>query len=422
MSRMLPFLLARYAWVAFGFCVVTLSGKAQDPAAESAWRDRALAEYPDLAVKDSALNRRFIFMVKVLRESAPKIFADPTWPLRLAKLADTRDWPAEVKSVPRDPDWTKRLYAYCEAALKEGLRRGEVVGDLKRFTLPDGTLRSSAYGELLDLSERYIPDTEEALERFVRTLGLGEPKLNEEEEHWLALVLSKTNWIKWLEDSELESLKLVVELLARLGDTGEVLAWMEGGKSHYVNGAQVSYAAVPVELRHKALELLVRQRLQLGDLHFGVDPVLEAAVTLEHWSVLYEASFEHWPARLWDATHAPMQFVSPVHSDEWREYFTSLDALYHEMSMPKADGVRPPPAPKAATPGRLHYGVGNLEECLMWRCLRFESPSDAAAWLNKMAQGLATVPDQKQKDARRVFAAMSLYFKGTWKTALGIKK
>lgn len=46
---------------------------------------RAVQAYPDLAVKDSALNAEFVNRVKIYRETMPEFFNDPEWPWILAK-------------------------------------------------------------------------------------------------------------------------------------------------------------------------------------------------------------------------------------------------------------------------------------------------------------------------------------------------
>ena len=49
-------------------CFLVGRASALDPAAEAAWKERAVVEFPELGVKDSALNKRFVFMVKQLKE------------------------------------------------------------------------------------------------------------------------------------------------------------------------------------------------------------------------------------------------------------------------------------------------------------------------------------------------------------------
>ncbi len=395
---------------------------------EAAWKDRALTEFPELGIKDSPLNKRFIFMVKQLREKAPQFFSDPAWPYRLAKSAVANEWPAKLRLAGRDPALAKRLEVLCDAALKEGIRRKEISGDVKRFLEADGSLKWSAWPELLELAEKYIPDTEEALTTFVRSVSLGGAELKENEQFWVALVLAKVQFQKWVEVSHAEQLKLLVQLLPTLGDSREVLAWILGGKSHSLNGARVSYEEVPKDTRLKVLDYLVHQRFQLGDVYFTREQILETAIDLQHWAVLFELSMEAWPSNLWADSRAPLQFSAAVKTDEWKEYFLALEVMHKNALVPEemlAAKTGGEPAKATAAKGALaapsapkaRFGPGKLEQCLLWRCLRFESPTDAAAWLTKVSQGIGGLTDKNAHESRRVFVAMASYFKGTWKNS-----
>ena len=350
--------------------------------AESGWKERAVVEFPELGVKDSPLNRRFIFMVKQLREKSPEYFLDPTWPYRLAKSAVANEWPTKVKMPERDPALAKRLEALCDAALKEGIRRKEIAGDVKRFSEVDGSLKWSGWPELLELSEKYIPDTEEALSTFIRSVLLGGAELKENEQFWVALVLAKPQFQKWLEVANAEQLKLLVQLLPLLGDSREVQAWLLAGKSHSYNGVRVSYEEISKDTRCKVLDFIVKQRLQLGEMQFTRGQILESAIELEHWEILFELSMELWPSVLWADSRAPLQFSATLKTDEWKEYFLALEAMHKSALLPeevvigkgpsdlgKGTAAKTPPVAAAAPKPR--FGPGRLEQCLLWRCIRF---------------------------------------------------
>ena len=53
--------------------------------AASTAQERAVAKYPDLAVRNSALNREFIRRYQLYQESNRAYFQDPEWPMHLAE-------------------------------------------------------------------------------------------------------------------------------------------------------------------------------------------------------------------------------------------------------------------------------------------------------------------------------------------------
>ena len=61
------------------------------------WQKKAVADFPDLAVKDSLMNYKFVEMVKVLKTSNPSFFNDVKWPYTLAaQIAGVKPAPASI--------------------------------------------------------------------------------------------------------------------------------------------------------------------------------------------------------------------------------------------------------------------------------------------------------------------------------------
>jgi hypothetical protein len=52
-------------------------------------QERAVAKFPDLAVRNSALNREFIRRYQLYQQSNPAYFQDPEWPMHLAEESQT---------------------------------------------------------------------------------------------------------------------------------------------------------------------------------------------------------------------------------------------------------------------------------------------------------------------------------------------
>jgi len=409
-------------------CLLVGKASALDPAAEAAWKERAVVEFPELAVKDSGLNKRFVFMVKQLKEKAPQFFTDPNWPYRLAKAASANEWPPDVKMTERDPLHSKRLLSVCEVALKEGVRRKAITGDIKRFYETDGTLKLLVLPDLLELAVRYIPDTEDILEGLVRSVAMGGSTLTEGDAYWVTVVLARPELQKALEPAPNDRLRMTVQLLSALNEPSEVIAWISGGKAHNYNGSSIYYSQNAKEARFSVLNAIVQQRLQLGELHFTEEQIFELVMQVEHWGILFEMSMELWPGNLWADSHAPMQVANGMKGDDWKEYFQGLDALYktalvpdqpqpaqiNELTKPEKPEKPEKEKPKVELP-KSKYAPGRLEECLLWRCVRFDSQAEAAAWLTKASLGLSSISDKNAHDAKRVFAAMAYYFKGSWK-------
>jgi hypothetical protein len=52
------------------------------------WQRKAIEMFPELAVKDSPLNKLFISEYSQLKTAEPGFFANPQWPVDLAKQCD----------------------------------------------------------------------------------------------------------------------------------------------------------------------------------------------------------------------------------------------------------------------------------------------------------------------------------------------
>ena len=66
---------------------------------EKDWQRKAVSEYPDLAIKDSKFNKRFLELVAQRRKEEPAFFKDPKWSLQLAEEIATAQ-PALVETEP----------------------------------------------------------------------------------------------------------------------------------------------------------------------------------------------------------------------------------------------------------------------------------------------------------------------------------
>lgn len=67
------------SFLTFALC---LAAYAQTPAPN--WQAKAVVKYPDLAVRGTALNKRFVEEVTQRRKTKPEFFTDPKWPMTLA--------------------------------------------------------------------------------------------------------------------------------------------------------------------------------------------------------------------------------------------------------------------------------------------------------------------------------------------------
>jgi hypothetical protein len=61
------------------------SGPARSQDSEEAWQRKAIKDFPELGIKDSALNSAFLAKVAELKRTDPRFFRDTRWPYTLAE-------------------------------------------------------------------------------------------------------------------------------------------------------------------------------------------------------------------------------------------------------------------------------------------------------------------------------------------------
>ena len=87
------------------------------------WQRKAVADFPDLAVSDSKLNREYVSRYNQLKTSNPSFFAAPKWPYTLAQIVSQT--PEQTKQPPTPaPAATIEIHAPEQLATagNEGLK------------------------------------------------------------------------------------------------------------------------------------------------------------------------------------------------------------------------------------------------------------------------------------------------------------
>ena len=85
---------------------VSITVQAQTPATN--WQNAAIQKYPNIGIKDTDLNRRFVEAVTARRKTSPELFQDPKWPLiiadEIAKAMETTNGTPTGKTLIQGKD------------------------------------------------------------------------------------------------------------------------------------------------------------------------------------------------------------------------------------------------------------------------------------------------------------------------------
>ena len=69
--------------IVFSFCFAIAHSFSQNTVEE--WQQRTVVEYPEIGVKDSDMNQKYVAKIKQLQQANPAFFRDPKWPYTLAE-------------------------------------------------------------------------------------------------------------------------------------------------------------------------------------------------------------------------------------------------------------------------------------------------------------------------------------------------